>query len=168
MKKYVIPVIALIALVTIISFRANPKLSVDGAWTIAEVQTIKANGDRTSVFPKESQVLFTGNNYSFAWTSHTTTQRSWQMTDSARLSRLNQTIVNDGTFELVDSILYTKAVFAMNPMFVDGLAKFKCSFNGDTLILTGVSLASSENILHPVYAGGSHIVNKLVSAKRPK
>ncbi|MCU0467264.1 MAG: hypothetical protein MUF58_01570, partial [Arcicella sp.] len=79
-----------------------------------------------------------------------------------KLSRFNQSIINTGTFEFKDSILSTKATFAMNPMFTNGLAKFKCSFVGDTLILRGLSVFSSDNIAHPVYANGSYIVSKLV------
>ncbi len=140
-------------------------LSIDGAWKIVEVQTIKPNGIHTSVFPTESEAIFAENYYSFCWTSHTSGARNWQMPDSVKLARVNQSIVNTGTYQLKDSILITKASFAMNPMFVNGLAKFKCSFNGDTLILKGLSVFSSDTISHPIYASGSHIVSKLVKIR---
>jgi hypothetical protein len=146
----------------LMSFTLKKKLFIAGAWKIVEVQTVKSNGTRTSVFPKESMTLFTGNYYSFCWTNHASNTRSWQMPDSVKLARVNQSIVNTGTFQLKDSILTTKALFAMNSMFVSGIAKFKCSFHGDTLILKGVSVFSSDNIAHPVYASGSRIVSKLI------
>ncbi|GGD71099.1 hypothetical protein GCM10011514_39000 [Emticicia aquatilis] len=147
---------------TLLGFKSKKKLSIDGVWTFIEVQTVKPNGRYTSTYPKESVAIFSDNHYSFCWTSHVSTIHSWQIADSVKLNRFNQSIINTGTFELKDSILTTKALLAMNPMFVNGLAKFKCSFSGDTLILTGLSVTSSDKIPHPIYAGGSHIVNKLL------
>jgi hypothetical protein len=149
----------------VMSFTSKDKLSIVGAWKIVEVQTVKSNGTYTSVFPNESEAIFSGNYYSFCWTSHTSSARNWQMPDSVKLARMNQSIVNTGTYQVKDSILTTRASFAMNPLFVNGLAKFKCSFSRDTLILTGLSVSSSDNISHPVYAGGSHIVSKLVKMR---
>ena len=145
-----------------LSFIQHRKLKIDGVWKIVVVQTVKSNGTFISTFPSESQVVFTNNYYSFCWTSHTSSVRNWQMPDSVKLARMNQSIINTGTYELRDSILTTKAIFAMNPMFVNGLAKFKCSYIGDTLVLTGSSVFSSDNIPNPVYANGSHIVNTLI------
>jgi hypothetical protein len=149
----------------VMGFTSKDKLSIVGAWKIVEVQTVKSNGTYTSVFPNESEAIFSGNYYSFGWTSHTSSARNWQMPDSVKLARMNQSIVNTGTYQLKDSILTTKASFAMNPMFVNGIAKFKCSFKGDTLILRGLSVFSADNISHPIYAGGSHVVNKLVEIR---
>lgn len=53
----------------------------------------------------------------------------------------------------------------MNPMFSNGVAKFKCSFAGDTLILKGLSVVSSDNVSHPTYARGAYFVNKLLRVK---
>ena len=162
MNKYIPACLALTMIAMILSFSSKNKMALDGAWAIVEVQTVKANGTVTSVFPIESEAVFAHNYYSFCWTSHHSTTRSWQMTDSVKLDRINQSIVNSGTYEVKDSLLTTKAIFAMNPVFVNGLSKFKCSFNGDTLILTGLNVSSSDNIPNPLYASGSHIVNKLV------
>lgn len=162
MKKLIlIPGMTLVTIL-LFSFHQRPKIKLDGAWSIVEVQTVKKDGSSTSTFPIESQVIFSGSYYSFCWTSHSTTLRSWQMSDSMKLLRLNQSIINSGTFELKESVLTTKAAFAMNPMFVNGSATFDCSYRGDTLILTGTNLTSSENIQNPLYAGGSHIINKLI------
>ncbi len=169
MKRKIIIAFSIITLsltsILLVGFTTQKKFSIDGNWLVAEVQTIKPDGSFTKVYPKESMVLFNRNVYSFCWTSNSTNMRNWAMTDSAKLNRFNQSIVNSGTFELKEDVLTTKAAFAMNPMFVNGLATFKCSYNNDTLILTGVNVMSSENIPHPVYAGGSHIVTKLVRKK---
>jgi len=162
MNRYFYVVFILLLLAVAFGFRPKPKLAIDGVWKIVEVQTVKPNGTLTSVFPTESQVIFSHNYYSFCWTSHSSSVRNWQMPDSVKLARLNQSIINTGTYELKDSVLTTKAVFAMNPMFVNGLAKFKCSYAGDTLILAGSSVLSSDHIPNPIYASGSRFVNKLI------
>lgn len=166
-KTLILTSLCLTVLITvmIMGFSSKNRFSITGVWKVVAVQTVQPNGAYTSVYPTESEVIFTGKHYSFCWTSHITTARNWQMPDSIKLARMNQSIVNTGTYELNDSILATKASFAMNPMFVNGMAKFKYTFNGDTLVLTGTSLFSSDNISHPLYAGGSHIVNKLVKRR---
>jgi len=158
-------IIALVFTTILFGFSSKKKISIDGVWSFVEVQTVKPNGTYTSVFPKEGLAIFSKNYYSICWTSHASTTHNWLLADSTKLSRFNQSIINTGTFELHDSILTTKAAFAMNPMFTNGLAKFKCSFSGDTLILTGLSVYSSDKIPHPIYAGGSYIVNKLLKIK---
>ena len=143
-------------------FTKKRKMSIKGSWKIAEVQTVKPDHSYTSVYPNESSVFFTETDYSFCWTSNTSTSHTWQMTDSEKMARMNESIVNSGSYGLSDSVLVTKASFALNPMFVNGAASFRCSYAGDTLILTGLNVYSSGQVLHPLYAAGSHIVNKLV------
>ena len=159
--------LAILLTIILSSFTSKNKLSIEGAWSFVEVKTIKPNGSSTSTFPKEGLAIFSGKDYSFCWTSHDLKLRSWQVADSVKLNRFNQSIINTGTFTLKDSILTTNAVFAMTPMFSDGgVAKFKCSFSGDTLILKGLSVVSSEDIAHPAYANGSYFVSKLLRNKK--
>lgn len=158
--------LAILLATVIMSFTPKNKLYIDGAWSFVEVRTVKPDGTSTSTFPKEGIAIFSGINYSFCWTQHDFKVRNWQVADSVKLNRFNQSIINTGTFTLKDSILTTKAAFAMNPMFSKGgVAKFKCSFSGDTLFLRGLSVVSSENIPHPAYASGSHFVSKLVKIR---
>lgn len=157
---------SILALFTMPSFTSKNELSIEGAWSIVEVQTVKRDGTSTSTFPKESIAVFSNKYYSFCWTSHFSSTRGWQMQDSVKLSRFNQSIINVGNFELKDSILTTSAIFAINPMFVNGVAKFKCYFKSDTLFLKGLNVISSDNISHPVYANGSHFVNKLLRIRK--
>jgi hypothetical protein len=155
--------LVLISAIMHLSFTTKKKFSIDGAWSFIEVQTIKPDRTTISTFPKEGVAIFSENNYSFCWTSHDFKLRSWQVADSVKVNRFNQSIINTGTFTLKDSILTTESIFAMAPMFSNGgIAKFKCSFSGDTLILKGLSVVSSENIAHPAYAGGSYFVSKLL------
>lgn len=166
MKRFIFFLPVLLLLFFSAGFIRKKKIKIDGVWKVIEVQTIKKDKAKTSIFPTESQVIFADNNYSFCWTSHSTSLRNWVLPDSVKLSRFNQSLINTGTFELKDSILITKAVFAMQPMFVGGEARFACSFAGDTLILTGISVFSSENIPNPAYANGAYFITKLVRNKR--
>jgi len=158
-------IIAVVVTTMLFSFGTKKKFSVDGAWTIVEVQIVKSDSRLTATFPKESEAIFSNNYYSFCWTSNISAVHTWQMADSVKLKRFDQSIVNTGTFQFKDSILTTKATFALNPMFVNGEAKFKCSFVGDTLVLRGLTVSSSDKIPHPVYANGSYIVSKLLKVR---
>jgi hypothetical protein len=168
-KSSIIKLTIIASIITTIlsSFTSKNKLSIDGAWSFVEVKTVKPDGTSSSTFPKEGVAIFSGKDYSFCWTSHDFKSRSWQIADSTKLNRVNQSIVNTGTFTLKDSILTTTAIFAMTPMFSNGgVAKFKCSFSGDTLVLRGLSVVSSENISHPAYSNGSYFISKLLRNKR--
>jgi hypothetical protein len=166
-NKFTIPFLTFSAIFIFLlfNFTKSKKISIEGNWRIVEVKTIKPDGTYSKVFPKESQVIFLRKYYSFCWTTQVSKNRNWAMTDSLKLDRFNQSIVNTGTFELKDSILTTKAEFAMNPMFTNGIAKFKCSTKADTLILKGLNVISSDNIQHPVYKNGAYFVTKLVKIK---
>ncbi len=166
--KFITLVTAIIAMfftIILLGFASKNKLSIDGAWYFVEIQVVKSNGTYTSTYPKESLAIFFDNYYSFCWTSHDSTDHNWQLADSVKVNRFNQSIINTGSFELKDSILTTKATFALSPKFTNGLAKFKCYFVGDTLILRGLSVASSDYLSHPIYTSGSYVINKLVRRK---
>lgn len=150
------------------SFIINNQPDINGIWRIVEVQTVRNGNIVTSVNPTESQAIFVQNKYSFCWTTHSTSLRSWNLADSVKLSRFNQSIVNTGSFVLKDSVLITKAIFALHPMFTNGEARFNCSFIGDTLILSGTSVISSDNVSNPVYANGSCFVTKLIKTDNLK
>ncbi len=167
-RNPLLPVTAIVALfITLLlaSCKSN-NISIDGAWTIVELQYVKPDGTTTSTKPAGSDVYFSKKHYSFCWTSDIVTTRDWNIADSLKLKRFNQSLVNAGYFELQDSILITKAVFALQPMFVNGIAKFNCSFHGDTLVLRGLSVVSSDNISLPAYAAGAHFVTKLLRNTR--
>jgi hypothetical protein len=135
---------------------------VNGAWRITEVQTVRKDGTVTSVRPVESLVLFADGYYSFCWSSERNPLRSWQQTDSARLARAGQMIVNAGTYRVEGSQLITSASVALSPMFTGGAAGFQYTRSGDTLVLRGTGVISAEGIQHPVYAGGGYIITRMV------
>lgn len=146
-------------------FMDSAKLQLEGAWQVTEVRAFQKDGSFTITVPKESQVLFAGHFYSFCWTSHRSTTQSWQMNDSTKLSRFNQSLVNAGTFELKGDQLAMHADYAQNPMFVGGTARYRCSMAGDTLVLTGLSVNAVNEVPNPVYANGGYIVTKMVRAR---
>jgi len=139
--------------------------SIEGVWKITEVQTVKPDGQISSIKPLESQVLFTKGYYSFCWTSHKSFTKTWQIADTERVARFNQTLINAGTYTISDSLLITYAEFAMSPKFVGGSATFRYKMSGDSLFLIGRNVLSADGMLHPIYTSGAHIVNKLVRIK---
>lgn len=157
-------VLLLVSFVVFISLGFIPlnKPRIVGVWKVVLVETVKPDGTITFITPVESNVIFTKNFYSFCWTSNSSTTRTWQIPDSLKLARSNQSVINSGTYNLKNSILTTKASFALNPMFVDGQATFRCTFSKDTLILSGINVLSSDGIQNPVYASGAHFVSKLI------
>lgn len=54
-------ILALVSLAIFLSFTTKKRISIDGAWSIIEVQTVKSDGHLTSVFPKESVAIFSKN-----------------------------------------------------------------------------------------------------------
>jgi hypothetical protein len=65
-KITIFPGIILIMVVIIsTSFTSKKKFSMDGVWSIVEVQTVKPDGKKSSKFPKESLAIFAGKHYSF-------------------------------------------------------------------------------------------------------
>lgn len=162
MKKLITSLPVLACTICLFAFQQAARLKIDGAWKIVEVQVVKKDGTVTTTLPTESLAFFNKGYYTFCWTSQQGTPRVWQQNDSVKLARVNQSIVNAGSYTLDGETLQTKALFALSPMFVNGSATFTCSYKNDTLILSGTSVLSSDNILNPVYVVGSHIVNKLV------
>jgi hypothetical protein len=143
-------------------FMNRGKIALEGAWQVAEIRTVQKDGSVTTAIPKESQVLFAGHFYSFCWTTHQSTTHSWQMNDSTKLSRFNQSLINAGTYELKGDLLTMHADYAQNPMFVNGTATYRCAMSGDTLVLTGISVNAADQTPNPVYANGAFIVTKMV------
>ena len=156
---------AVFLFLTSFTLPSAPERSFEGAWKIAEVRTIRADGQSTVVKPRESLVLFANGYYSFCWTSHQSSAQAWQIADSERVARFNQMLVNTGTYTVSESLLVTHAQFAQVPKFVGGTAAFRWALSNDTLVLTGVNVLSADNILHSIYAAGGHVVNKLVRIK---
>ncbi|ULQ56962.1 hypothetical protein KJS94_01975 [Flavihumibacter rivuli] len=154
-----------IDVVAIIGFTTSKQRQPEGVWRIVEVRTFKKDGTSTVVMPKESQVIFSKGYYSLCWSTHESAIAGWQQPDSARLNRMGQMLVNAGGYELKGARLVTRAGFALNPMFVNGVAEFMLDYVGDTLVLKGTNVVSASNIQHPLYASGSYVVNKLVRMK---
>jgi hypothetical protein len=165
MSRLIVAAILLVCFGTGLIQPAPSGRSLEGAWNVVEVQRIGADGHATSIKPRESLVLFAQGHYSFCWTSHRSSVNAWQIADTEQIARFNQTLINAGTYSTSDSLLVTHAEFAWAPKFTGGSATFRYTFSRDTLVLTGVSVVSTDKVLHPTYAGGGHIINKLVKAQ---
>lgn len=126
---------------------------------------IRPDGSATIIQPQESLALFATGYYSMYWTSHQPSNHSWQVADSEKIARFNASLFNGGTYKISGSVLETRADVAQVPMFTSGSATFRMAFSADTLVLTGINVVSVDGVQHPLYAGGGHVVNKLVKAR---
>lgn len=165
--KFLYPFVLLIMSLFILSFKLWKPKSIDGSWTIVKVENINNDGTKTIVIPKQSQAIFAGNFYSFCWSSDDSKGASWLMKDDEKLNRMNRTIVNTGNFYFKNGHLFTEAKYALNPKFVDGVAKFDVSYSGDTLVLKCTSVLSKDNVMHPFYSK-AYSISKLVKNKKLK
>ena len=105
MKTRVLYISLVISSLLFLNFYYQKSPKIDGVWSIVEVKTVKPDGSSSRVFPKESQAIFAKKHYSFLWTTQVNKSRNWAMSDSLKLDRFNQSIVNSGTFEIKDSVL---------------------------------------------------------------
>jgi hypothetical protein len=156
--------LCLSAILSVSSFNLWKPRSIDGSWKIVKVENINNDGTKSSIFPKQSHVIFAGKLYSFCWSSDDSSGVSWVMTDEEKLNRMNRTVINTGKFYFKDDHLFTEAEYGLNPKFVNGVAKFDVAYSGDTLVLQCTSVLSKDNVLHPFYTK-AYSISKLVRNK---
>lgn len=159
--KLLKPAILVLLIIIVLGFRSLNQKSIEGSWSILSVENVSNNGTRTIVFPKNSQAIFFNKYYSFCWSSDVHNVDSWIMTDEVKLDRMNKTIVNTGSFYFKNNQLITKAKYALNPKFIDGVANFEVSYSRDTLVLKCLKVISKDNIIHPFYEK-SYSITKLI------
>ncbi len=132
---------------------AAPGSSLDGAWRVATVRYLWADGEATIDPALPGLFLFTGDHYSFAWhqgdepqTDYTT---PWKPTDAEKVQSYNAIVVNAGRFRLAGDTLITRPFVAKTPEFEGGEARFTYRVDGDTLWLVGGSIWNHKGKLDP-------------------
>ena len=146
--------------------QGNSRGSIEGAWRVAEVQSVLGDGRTKTAYPKESLVIISDGFYSFCWAAARSYTDTWQMPDSEKVARFNSSLVNTGRYTVTGSILEMHPQLALYPKFVGGTASFRYSFSGDTLVLTGITVESPDGVRLPLYVQGGHTVSKLIRVKR--
>ena len=131
-----------------------------GVWVIHQIEY--ADGTINSD-PEPSQAIFTAENYSLLWIYPPTSLRSfeerWAPTDSEKIQRYGEIVVNSGTYEMTgDSLITLRPVVSRVPGFMGGgTLLYEYRVVGDTLKLTSLDEYSYDGIQAPWAASGSRV-----------
>ena len=131
---------------------------LEGAWRLAGLVDVAADGTRTDFTPQESLFLFRGNHYSMAYAFGD--QRSpayaepFTASDEESVVRFGSMTVNTGTYEVSGSTATLRPLFALVPEFVGGFAEHDYELSGDNLTLRWRRTMSSTGVQQPFTAGG--------------
>jgi hypothetical protein len=127
-----------------VALAAAPGSLLDGAWRVASVRYLWADGEATIDPALPGLFLFSGHHYSFAWHQGDEAQPEyatpWKPTDAEKVQSYNAIVVNAGSFRLAGDTLITRPFVAKTPEFEGGEARFLYRVDGDTLRLAGGSI----------------------------
>lgn len=139
-----------------------------GVWRVEELQFISPADTSTNPSPLPSQAIFTASHYSLVWMPGTTGMRAfqqrWVPTDSEKIQRYGEIVVNSGVYTVDnDSLITLHPVVSRVPEFMDG-GRLLCGYHtvGDTLWLTSLDEYSFDGVLAPWAEAGNRVALKLV------
>jgi hypothetical protein len=139
--------------------------SVEGAWNLVGMETVSADGEVTEVPTYENLMLFKDGYYSMALSrgDHRSPffSERWGATEEEQLDRWSLIIVNSGTYEMTESELITRPLFALVPEFVGGVARYGYEVTEDQLILTVTGIVSADGADNPYFIDGSTWVYRM-------
>ena len=126
---------------------------LEGAWRVATVRYVWADGDAAIDPALPGLFLFAGDHYSFAWHQGDEPQPDyttpWKPIDAEKVQSYNAIIVNAGRYRLAGDTLITRPLVAKTPEFEGGEARFTFQVTGDTLRLVGGSIWNHRGELDP-------------------
>ncbi len=127
--------------------------TLEGAWRVATVRYVWADGNATIDPALPGLFLFAGDHYSFAWHQGDEPQPDyatpWKPTDAEKVQSYNAIVVNAGSYRLAGDTLITRPFVAKTPEFEGGEARFTYQVTGDTLRLVGGSIWNHSGELDP-------------------
>ena len=145
---------------------ARPPDPLNGAWRLAAMRLIFADGKNVEVPARESLVIFADGYYSIAYAfgegSSVPYAERWHASESEKVARFSSIIVNAGSYRLTGSRLDARPLFALAPEFVGGEGVFSYAFAADTLELTWERSIASDGLEYP--SGGAVTLLRLVRA----
>ena len=150
------------------SIRAAGGPGLRGIWKVVELQQVKPDGTVRDVAVQESFVIFTDTHYSMSFatgTKATSPEPKFSMTDSAKLNRYLDMVVNAGTYKVRGSTLTVHPTFAKVPDFVNGEGTFDLGQTNDSLTLKWRMTTSPDGTQQPYFAAGGHSVLRLKKVK---
>ena len=122
--------------------------SMAGVWEIVRIESEFADSVNTD--PQPNLMLFTDNHYSFVWSFGDSTmtgyKERWVPTDSEKIQRYGEIIVNTGTYSVDGEKLTVYPIVAKNPEFIGGYMIFSINWVGDRLVLTPLDEYSFDGV----------------------
>ncbi len=144
---------------------ASESPSVEGAWNLVGMEIVSADGEVTQVPTYENLMLFKDGYYSMALSrgDHKSPYFSerWGATEDEQLDRWSLIIVNAGTYEVTESELITRPLFALVPEFVGGTARYSYELTEDQFALTVTGILSADGAENPQFIDGSTWVYRM-------
>jgi len=131
----------------------SPQDQLEGAWRVAAMRLISADGESTEVPAHESLVIFADGyfsiGYAFGGGASVPYAERWHPSDSEKVARFSSVIVNAGRYRLSGSQLDARPLFALAPEFVGGEGVFSYAFSADTLELTWQRSIAFDGLEYP-------------------
>ena len=161
------PVVLAVLLVGVLGCSGRPADRPDplnGAWRLATMHLILADGRKVEVPAHESLFIFADGYYSigyaFGKAGSAPYAERWHPTDSEKVARFSSLIVNTGSYRLSGSRVDAHPLFALAPEFVGGQGVFLYAFKADTLQLTWERSIAFDGLEYP--SGGTVTLLQLV------
>ena len=131
----------------------GPPDPLQGAWRLATMHLIFADGKSLQLPARESLILFANGYYSIGYAfgdkGSVPYAERWQPSDSEKIARFSSVIVNAGSYRLQGSRLDARPLFALAPEFVGGQGVFSYALKADTLELTWERSIASDGLEYP-------------------
>jgi hypothetical protein len=125
---------------------------LNGAWRLAEMRLVLADGRNIPVPAQESLVLFADGYYSICYAfgdSSVPYKKRWRPSGEEKRARFSSMIVNSGSYLLDGDRIDAKPLFALAPEFVNGKGEFSFAFKADTLELTWDKSIAFDGLEYP-------------------
>jgi hypothetical protein len=130
----------------------GPQDPLNGAWQLAEMHLILADGKNIEIPTQESLFIFADGYYSIGYAfgdgGSVPYAERWHPSDSEKIERFSSMIVNAGSYRLIGSLA---------PEFVNGEGVFSYAFTADTLELMWESSIAFDGLEYPSRGTVTHL-----------
>jgi hypothetical protein len=160
-------IIALIGIVGCTQRSTSQSDQLYGVWRVASMYLISADKETVEIPINESLIIFENGYYSIAYAfgdeGFPTYAERWHPSDSEKVARYSSLIVNAGSYQITESHIYARPLFALAPEFIQGQAVFSFKFEKDTLELIWEKSIAFDGLEYP--SAGTVTLLRLVRAK---
>ena len=160
-------IIALIGIVGCTESTTPQSDQLHGVWRVAAMYLISADKETIEIPINESLIIFGDGYYSIAYAfgdeGFPTYAERWHPSDSEKVARYSSLIVNAGSYQINESHIYARPLFALAPEFIQGQAVFSFKFEQETLELIWEKSIAFDGLEYP--SAGTVTLLRLVREK---